>query len=316
MHNSGVLVRSSNLQLTNTSPLQTTRKSLGRAESLSQPLTLVIGLVGVALIGLLDYLTGYELSFAIFYIAPLCFVAWFGGRTNGILISAVSAVTVYLVNRMVGDPLSHPAILCWDAATKLCFFIAIAVLLSGRRRAQERQKTLALKDQLTGAINDRAFKAVMEMEMNRAHRHQRPFTLAYIDVGNFKAINDTLGPRTGDELLRVVVQSMRKNLRQAAVVARVGGDEFALVLPETQYDSAQVVLERTRTAVLEAMQQNNWPVTLSIAALTCIHAPLSLNVLLKHADDMLSAVKINDKGGIHHEVYQYVRPECAASKAA
>jgi diguanylate cyclase (GGDEF)-like protein len=109
---------------------------------------------------------------------------------------------------------------------------------------------------------------------------------------------------------------MRKNLRQAAVVARVGGDEFALVLPETQYDSAQVVLERTRTAVLEAMQQNNWPVTLSIAALTCIHAPLSLNVLLKHADDMLSAVKINDKGGIHHEVYQYVRLECAASKAA
>jgi diguanylate cyclase (GGDEF)-like protein len=111
------------------------------------------------------------------------------------------------------------------------------------------------------------------------------------------------------------VQAVRKNLRQAAVVARIGGDEFALVIPETTYDSAQVVLERIRTAALEAMRKNNWPVTVSIAALSCISAPLSLNVLLKHVDDMLYAVKGNGKDSIQHEVYQHVRPQRVVSQA-
>ena len=74
--------------------------------------------------------------------------------------------------------------------------------------------------------------------MTRAGRYVRPLTMAYLDIDNFKTINDTLGHSTGDKLLRAVAQNIRMTLRKTDLVTRIGGDEFALLLPETDQEAA------------------------------------------------------------------------------
>jgi len=92
----------------------------------------------------------------------------------------------------------------WNALTRFLFFMLVAICLIALRNAYEHEKALARSDFLTGAANSRAFFEVADMELVRARRYARPFSVAYIDVDNFKTVNDTLGHLAGDDLLRVI----------------------------------------------------------------------------------------------------------------
>ena len=100
-----------------------------------------------------------------------------------------------------------------------------------------------------------------------------------------------------------VVNQVRKHLRKTDVVARLGGDEFALLLPETKQESAQVVLSKLQRDILAGMQQNNWPVTLSIGVLTCIDAPHSTDETIRIVDDLMYSVKRSSKNAIKYATY-------------
>lgn len=82
------------------------------------------------------------------------------------------------------------------------------------------------------------------MEIDRLHRYGRPFTVAYIDLDNFKAVNDQFGHAIGDRVLCTVVSSLKKYMRKTDVCARLGGDEFALLLPETDHEFARLVISK------------------------------------------------------------------------
>ena len=107
-----------------------------------------------------------------------------------------------------------------------------------------RLKNLSMRDHLTGLYNRRVFEAMLELEARK--RTSKPFSMLLIDLDNFKAINDTYGHGAGDEVLNYVAEMLRLNFRKADVPARYGGDEFAVLLPETSMDSAQRVAERFR----------------------------------------------------------------------
>ena len=132
---------------------------------------------------------------------------------------------------------------------------------------------------------------------------KHPFTLAYIDLDNFKTVNDQLGHATGDQVLRTVVSSVKKNIRRTDIVARLGGDEFALLLPETNQESARVVLSKIQDGLLEEMRKNNWPVTFSIGVLTCRVAPPSTDALVSMADELMYSVKHDGKNGVKYATY-------------
>jgi diguanylate cyclase (GGDEF)-like protein len=102
----------------------------------------------------------------------------------------------------------------------------------------------ALTDSLTGVLNRRGFAEAAERELARARRHDRPFTLAYVDVRGLKAVNDTQGHRAGDELLKQTARLLKDSARAVDVVGRIGGDELAMMLVEQDGAGAEVVKGR------------------------------------------------------------------------
>ncbi len=100
--------------------------------------------------------------------------------------------------------------------------------------------SLGVIDLLTGAVNSRFFHDLATMEIDRSRRYERPFTVVFIDLDNFKTVNDPFGHSAGDRVLRAMVSSARKHLRKTDVLARLGGDEFGLLLYETDEESARI----------------------------------------------------------------------------
>src|SRR5689334_8696592 len=110
----------------------------------------------------------------------------------------------------------------------------------------------ATTDTLTGLANHRAFQERLRAEALRASRHDRSVALALVDVDHFKAVNDAGGHAVGDQVLRAVAGHLREHLRAEDLLARVGGDEFAVLLPEADAVAAAAALERARRAIEHA----------------------------------------------------------------
>jgi diguanylate cyclase (GGDEF)-like protein len=124
-------------------------------------------------------------------------------------------------------------------------------LCAGRRARRQTDMITAAEhsaatDPLTGVLNRRGFDEAFERELARARRHDRPLTLAYLDVRGLKAVNDGDGHLVGDELIRQVAGLMRDCARAGDVIARLGGDEFAVLLAEQSANGAAIVEARLR----------------------------------------------------------------------
>ena len=117
---------------------------------------------------------------------------------------------------------------------------------------EEQLRELASTDPLTGLHNRRRFESLVEREMRRAHRYSHPLVLLMFDLDHFKAINDDHGHASGDAVLRTFAACLRDGLREQDIMARVGGEEFAALLPETDAAAGTEVAERLRAAVAAA----------------------------------------------------------------
>jgi len=277
----------------------TTTESFAR---LPRPVLLLAGTIVVIFIGFADYATGEEISISIFYLLPVAFTTWFAGRSTGIFFAALSAISWLAADLFGGHRYSHPAIPYWNMLVRFGFFFIILIVLSRLKAAYEYVKTLSRVDPLTGVLNGRAFQERANAEIERARRYGHPFTVAYIDLDNFKAVNDRFGHSTGNTVLCEVADTASGNLRATDIVARLGGDEFALLFPETGEESARAALSKLRDVVSGSMQANGWPVTLSIGAVTFRKPPDSVDRMLKTADELMYAAKHDGKSRIRHEV--------------
>lgn len=130
------------------------------------------------------------------------------------------------------------------------FFVGFAEL-TAQKELEERLRTLAITDELTGTFNRRHFLELGANELKRAERHGHATSLAMLDLDHFKAINDRFGHPAGDEALRAVAAVLRREVRGADVLGRIGGEEFALLLPETQIAQAEAMVERIRRLLSE-----------------------------------------------------------------
>lgn len=276
---------------------------LANLEKRSKSFWAIAGFALIVGVGILDFLTGYELAFSLFYLIPVSLVAWLTSQRLGILASFASACVWLAADVAAGSSYSHPFIYAWNTLIRLSFFIIPVLLLSSLKRALERERESARTDYLTGAANSRLFYDLVQMEISRFQRYERPFTLAYIDFDNFKTLNDQFGHPVGDQVLRTVVAAARKYLRKTDMLARLGGDEFALLFPETDQESARVVLAKIQDGLLQEMRQNNWPITFSIGVLTCMAVPDTAGELVEMTDELMYLVKRNNKNAIKYSTY-------------
>lgn len=268
----------------------------------SKTLVLFIGFTLVGFIGIIDYVTGIEISFSIFYLLPVTFVAWFSNKKTAMLVASLSAVT-WLYADMEGQHLYSKAwIPYWNAAVRFGYFNLGIFYITKVKDALHLQITLNKIDFLTGVSTSRAFYEYLEREKKRCLDNKKPLTIAYIDCDNFKFINDNLGHQTGDAVLKQVGQTIKNNLRTVDIVARLGGDEFAIILPESETKVVVDILTRVRESLLNSMNSNNWPVTFSIGAITFIVPSKSTSEMIKEADNLMYAVKKSHKNMLRHKL--------------
>jgi diguanylate cyclase (GGDEF)-like protein len=276
-------------------------KMIETLEKQGKPFWIVAGFVLLCVVGILDYLTGHELSFSLFYLLPIGVFAWFVSNRLGVITAFISAGIWLAADVLDGASYSRPGIYFWNAAIRLAFFLLMVFFLKVGK-ALERERVFARTDYVTGAVNSRFFHALLQREIDRSVRYRYPFTIAYIDIDNFKTINDRFGHAIGDRVLSAVVNSMQRNLRKTDIVARVGGDEFAVLLPEVGADAAQVVISKLHTGLLEELQENDWQVTFSIGVVTFIYAAPQADEVINIADRAMYSVKNNGKNNVSYTV--------------
>jgi diguanylate cyclase (GGDEF)-like protein len=153
---------------------------------------------------------------------------------------------------------------------------------------------LAITDPLTGLYNRRHFFFLATTEMERAARYNKDLSVIMIDLDHFKLVNDTYGHKTGDQVLQSIAQSANQALRRIDVMGRYGGEEFAILLPETNMEKGMIVAERLRalidhTAIPTGQGEIKITACFGLAGLeTC---PPDIDILLDCADKALYAAK-------------------------
>lgn len=257
----------------------------------------------VAITALIDHLTGYELAFSIFYAIPIGVSSWYLGNRLGVAVCIVSGITWLAVDFTSGHPYSHPAIPFWNMGVRLAFFIVIAHLLARLRSALELQSSLAQQDGLTGIMNARAFRRQCQFVTRLAARHKHTIALGYLDLDDFKGVNDTLGHGVGDHVLTVVASELASRLRASDFVGRLGGDEFAVLLSETDLAGARILFNRMREQLVDLAARNGWPIGFSIGVAVFHSPPANVDDALRCADELMYRVKSTGKNNILFEEY-------------
>ena len=256
----------------------------------------------LVIIGVIDYITGEEIGLSIFYVIPVMLLAWYAGRAAGVITSFMAAITWYVADVTTGHFYTNAAIPVWNAAVRLGFFLLISLFISLLKDTLEHEHDLAMTDSLTGVFNTRHFYELASKEIERAKRYGNSFSIAYIDLDNFKEVNDVYGHGAGDELLCFVASTMRDNIRMNDIIARMGGDEFILLLLESKDGEAEGVVEKLRTLILEGMPEYHFPVTLSVGLITYTTPPDSVEDMVREVDTLMYSVKNTTKDAIRHEI--------------
>ena len=156
---------------------------------------------------------------------------------------------------------------------------------------------LATIDEKTGVYNNKFFKTISEMELDKAKRKIGPLSLLIIDLDNFKRLNDTYGHLVGDDMLKRLGFVLKKFTRKYDIVSRFGGEEFIILLPNTQIKRAKVVCDRIRREVARDREMGKCKVTLS-GGLTEYKKGDSVKKMQLRADKAVYIAKKNGKNRI------------------
>lgn len=170
---------------------------------------------------------------------------------------------------------------------------AVAERISQLVERNLRLQELADRDPLTGLVNRRSLRERLEAELARHHRYQTPFSLAIMDIDNFKRVNDTFGHVVGDEVIKTVGRALAAALRRVDTVGRFGGEEYLILLPNTAADPAASTIDRLRLLVQETRGYGppELAVTISGGVSAALHGEAGWEPLLARADKALYMAK-------------------------
>ena len=177
-------------------------------------------------------------------------------------------------------------------------FGTVAVLADRLRRAQRDHERLISRDGLTGLVNRQHFFDVVESLQNARNTNGGPISIAFIDCDNFKEVNDRWGHLTGDKVLQAVGAVLSDGTHNGETAARMGGDEFAILMPRTSEEKASESINALADALRTEMQKSGWPVTFSVGVATFIGEPPAPNEMVGRADEVMYSVKRSGKNAV------------------
>lgn len=245
----------------------------------------------IAVIGVADYASGVEVRIYPLYFLPISLAAWRLKRRGALAASALSTASWVVSNYVAGMRYVQGVIWGVNTLAQATSFVLVGLLIAAVRDALDRERELSRTDPLTSLLNSRGFFNEATRIVSFARRYKRQLTVAYVDLDNFKGVNDTMGHKAGDEVLRSVAEVLRNSIRKSDIGARIGGDEFVLLLPETGPDQAGVVLDRMMMAMAETFGGTQHPITASIGVVSFLVPPSDVEVLLHDADARMYAAK-------------------------
>lgn len=263
---------------------------------------LALAAFGVVAVGVVDFLTGYEISMSVFYLVPVALAAWYAGGRAGVGIAVLSCISWYLADLAAGGRYTHAAIPVWNALVRFGFFAVTGLLLGALRSSLRAQELLARSDALTGLGGRRSFDDRVAHDLALAQRRGSALTIAYLDLDGFKAVNDALGHAEGDRILAAVGKALKGAVREVDTAARLGGDEFALVLPDTDERGARLVMEKVARELGAVLAAHPSGVGCSIGVVTLVNTGISPQHALAAADALMYEVKRKGKGAIAYRV--------------
>ena len=255
-------------------------------------------LIGFAAVGYIDYITGFEIRVGPLYFLPSVVAAIHFGTAGAVAASILGTLVWFFSNYFGG--LDYHDWYVWPiniSAQAISFFV-ISLLVSNLRASFLREQLLSREDPLTRLLNRRAFYADANQSLAICSRKKRPATVAFMDLDNFKCVNDRQGHQRGDEALILVAETLSTQLRASDIIARLGGDEFAIFLSEVNEDQAILVLNKIRENLKHSEKFQEYGISVSIGAVVFEEAPTNLDVMLKEADALMYKVKLTGKNGL------------------
>jgi len=288
------------------------RAILAWTEGWPANLVVGVGLVATAAVGVADYavarLFGYDFVATSFYLVPIGFVAFVLGTRCGMVIALAAALTETVATYAALVDATNIWTVPISILLELVVFVAAAYAQGAIRRFVERERHLSRHDAVSGVVNSLGFREAAGWEVARARRFPQVLSLIYLDVDDFKVVNDQQGHARGDEVLRIIGRAMMESLRESDVVARVGGDEFAALMPGTDEEGCRAAAARVHLAITRDLAKAGFAVTASLGATTFPSAPETVDELIGAGDEAMYTVKRGSKNGVHHFVARNPRP--------
>jgi diguanylate cyclase (GGDEF)-like protein len=255
----------------------------------------------LAVVAWVDFATGTELGLSPFYLFPIGAVGWNLGRTRGLAFALLSGVVWGVVDALGGTVYSSPAIAYWNASVRGVYFLIVVELLCRMRGALDRERFLSKTDSLTGIANRAGFIDRAMIELARLRRTGGTMSVACFDVDDFKQVNDTMGHKEGDEVLRTVAKVLRETLRETDVAARMGGDEFIVLITDSGDEGVRRVSERLHRALQSEAKGRGWPIGFSMGVYCSPAENQSVEDFIARADELMYRAKKAGKGRVEVE---------------
>ncbi|MCQ8105092.1 diguanylate cyclase [Methylomonas sp. SURF-2] len=254
------------------------------------------------LIAWADYLTGPLMPFEFFFLLPIGLAAFFLRSFWAYFFAMLSALAVIpVLSQLFVTSFTPPIVM--EFFSRMIVYLVFAWLGVKLRQLLNELDRLASQDSLTAAARGRFFYEFGTAELARSFRSKSPLCLVFIDLDNFKEVNDNQGHQLGDQLLVAVADTIKANLRQGDIFGRLGGDEFAILLAQTSREEAKTITRRMRENLLAAIGRFETRVTFSIGVVTYLaDKPVTIAELVALADSAMYAVKRSTKNAIRYVV--------------
>ncbi len=254
---------------------------------------LLASLSAMLLIFFLDWISPPEIRLHILYIFPLVLIVLQSERQIDTVVAFVLATALQVATFLQHGYSLAP--FATDLVVALASSLLSVQLAKSFRRNYLEAVNISITDWLTGLHNRRSFEGIIDMEIERQKRYGGMFSLAIIDLDGFKLLNDTRGHQDGDSALRLVAKVLKENTRHSDSIARIGGDEFAILMPNSSRDDCISLCQQLSMELAGRMVDKGFAITASIGCASFDQSPGFTPAALAKADKAMYEAKAKGK---------------------